>query len=134
MLRFIASSARELKTDSNMTPLRAFDTLQRVHKKYKEKWISVWIVCADGYRAVTPGMPVGTAIGRIDAHGGAVGIVGVCVIARQFTFLKKPLLRGKKALEILDRSGNEAADLLLEVLEPTAIEKRLLREQEKSAN
>jgi hypothetical protein len=129
LLKFIASSARPLKKDAAPTALAAFDTLQRTYKKYKDHWWILWIVCMDGYADITPAMPIQKAVEQIQAHGGAAGIVGLTVITRTFTFLKKPLKAGAKIHDLLDRSGNAAADRLLRLLEPVAAEAKFLREQ-----
>ena len=117
LLRFMTSAARPLKRDAKLTPLGAFDTLQKIHKKYEKSWWSIWIVCANGYSGVTPATPLNDAIHQIEQNGGAVGIVGLAVIARKFTFLKKPLKVGAKVAQILDASGNKAADRFLEITE-----------------
>ena len=129
MLRFIASAARPLKNDPALTPLGAFDILQRIHRKYEGYWISIWLVCMDGFGDIVPTTPLQNAIELIEKHGGFAGIVGCAIVARQFTFLKKPLKKGKKVEEILDANGDIAADILLKRLEPAAFEKRKLREQ-----
>lgn len=129
MVRFMAASAKPLTKDANLTPLGAFDTLQRIYRKYDDKWIAVWIVCMDGFCDVTPRTPLQKAIELIEAHKGFAGIVGVAIIARQFQFLKKPLKSGKKIHELLDWSGNIAADKLLAKLEPIAAESKKLREE-----
>jgi hypothetical protein len=125
LLRFIASSARPLKKDAALTPLGAFDILQRVHRKYQTLWWSIWIVCMDGYSDITPSMPIQHAIKTIEAHGGAAGIVGLTVIARTFTFLKKPLKAGNEVRGLLDWSGNKAADRFLEITERMAALKHI---------
>jgi hypothetical protein len=123
LLRFMTSAARPLKRDPKLTALGAFDTLQKIHRKYERHWWSLWIVCNDGYCDVTPSMSVGEAIRRIEQHKGAAGIVGLAVIARKFTFLKKPLrvddpkYKGPKVSELLDASGNASAERFLEITE-----------------
>jgi len=129
-LRFIASSARPLKRDPDMTAMSALDTLHRVYRKYQKYWFGViWIVCMDGYADITPNTPIEEAIRRIEAHKGAAGIVGMALIARTFTFLKKPLRKGKEAQKRLEESGNAAADRFLKLMEPIAAEAKFLREQ-----
>ena len=122
LLRFMTSAARPLKRDAKLTPLGAFDMLQKIHRKYQKQWWAIWIVCADGWADVTPKTPLNSAIHQIEQHGGAVGIVGLAVIARKFTFLKKPLrmedpAKPGKVSELLDVSGNAAADRFLEITE-----------------
>jgi hypothetical protein len=116
-LGFIASASRPLKHDAKLTALGAFDTLQRIYRKYEDKWWAIWIVCADGWPEVTPKTPLNSAIHQIEQHRGAVGIVGLAVVARTFTFLKKPLKPGREVSELLDASGNAAADRFLEITE-----------------
>jgi hypothetical protein len=128
MLRFIAGSTRPLTKDPKTTPLGQFDTLQKIWKKYSNKWVSLWICCMDGFCDITPKTPLQQAIELIEAHGGAAGIVGVAIVSRQFVFLKKPLKAGKGVDKILDWSGNVAADRVLAILEPMADEKRRLKE------
>jgi hypothetical protein len=121
LVRYMASASRPLKRDPGLTPLGAFDTLQKIHRKYARQWWSIWIVCADGWANVTPNTRLNDAIHQIEEHGGAVGIVGLAVIARTFTFLKKPLKRDEEVIgdltvrQILDKSGNAAADRLLAI-------------------
>jgi hypothetical protein len=128
MLRFMAANARRLKKDITLTPLGAFDTLQRIHKRWEDRWIFIRIVCWDGFIEIAPETPVQQALTLMEEHGGAAGILGLTIIARVFTFLKKPLKAGSGANERLDRAGNIAADMFLKIIEPIAFEKRKLRE------
>jgi hypothetical protein len=131
MVRFMAASAKPLTKDANLTPLGAFDTLQRIHRKYADKWLAgcPWIVCMDGFCDITPKTPLQQAIELIEEHKGFAGIVGVAIITGQFQFLKKPLKSGKKIHELLDWSGNIAADKLLKKLEPIAAASKKMREE-----
>jgi hypothetical protein len=129
LLRFMASSARPLKKDPGMSALGAFDTLRKVRDTYQAQWLIVWIVCTDGYADITMNTPLQDAVDRIEAHGGAAGIVGLAVIAGSFRFLKKPLKVGTKIHKVLDQSGDAAADRFLKIMEPIAAEAKFLREQ-----
>ncbi len=98
----------------------AFDTLQKIYRKWPDRWVSIWIVCEDEYADVTPSTPVQIALKRIEDHGGAVGIVGLTILGRTFTFLKKPLRAGKDAVKLLDKCGDKAADRFLTIAEAFA--------------
>ncbi|SRR6266498_989013 len=115
--RFLAVSARELANDPKVTPLGAFDQLQRIHRKYSDRWLAIWLVCMDKYADITPNMPLNDVIHRIEAHGGPAGILGIAVINRQFSFLKKPLRSGSKVSKLLDECGNVAAERFLKIAE-----------------
>lgn len=84
----------------------------------------------DGYADITPSTNLNDAIHRIEQHGGVAGIVGLTVIARQFTLLKKPLRASKRAHELLEVSGQAAADRLLEITERMAELKNLSETQQ----
>lgn len=116
LLKFMASAARPLKRDVNVTPLGAVDIMQKIQRKYARHWWALWIVTAKGTQVLST-VALNDAIHRIEEGGGAVGIVGIAVIARTFTFLKKPLKVGKEVSKILDKSGDAAADRFLEITE-----------------
>jgi hypothetical protein len=123
--RFLAASARELKRDPKLSPMGAFDTLQRINRKYEDRWLVIWIVCSDGFADVTPSTPLQAAIDRIEQHGGAAGIIGVTILGRSVAFLKKQLRPGKDVMQLLDACGNAAADRFLEIAGSLATLKNL---------
>jgi hypothetical protein len=127
LLTFMASSSRELTIDANISPLAAFDILQKTKKRFATQWWMIWIVCMDGFADITPTLPLQEAVDKIEKHGGAAGLVGLAVVAGTFRFLKKPLQKGKKVQALLEKSGNAAADRFLELTEKMLADGTLLR-------
>lgn len=134
LLMFMASASRPLKNEPNLSALGAFDMLRKVHAAYAKQWWIVWIVCVDGYADITTNTPLQDAVDRIEAHGGAAGIVGLAVIAGTFRFLKKPLKVGPEIHKVLEASGNAAADRFLKLVEPMVAEAKFLNEKPKETD
>ena len=108
-LAMVAASRRPLLHDANLTPevlLGAFKGLRD-----SRHWFYVVIVGAD--RSTIPFTTDSEVLRRVEKAGGPIGFLGVTMLGTNVQVYYKPLKRGIKAVEDLDRVSRDAmADVL----------------------
>jgi hypothetical protein len=106
----IAASRRPLLHDVNRTP----EALVRDFKDLSESrhWFFVCIVGAD--RSKIPYTTEAEVLRKMEKAGGAIGYLGVTMLGTNVQAYYKPLKRGVKAIDDLDRVSRDVmADVLL---------------------
>ena len=107
----LAASSRPLKHDVNMTPdqtLAYFRELQESHP-----WLYLFIVGAD--RSTIPhSLSNEGVLRRLKEEKGVIGFLGLIMLGTRLQVYAKPLKRGIKVIEDLDRVGRDiTADAIL---------------------
>jgi len=105
----IAASRRPLLHDANVTPealLAAFKELIA-----SRHWFYACIVCAN--RSKIQYTSNGDVLDNVKKAGGAIGFLGVTMLGTNVQTFYKPLKRGVKVIEDLDRASREATAAVL---------------------
>jgi predicted permease len=103
----LAASSRPLKNDVNMTPEQTLKIFRELETKHP--WLYLFIVGADRNKIANTesDSSVLRALKHIEKAGGVIGFLGLIMLGTRLQVYSKPLKRGTKVLEDLDRVGRD---------------------------
>jgi len=109
-LATLAASSRPLKNDVNMTPEQTLTYFRELEKAHR--WLYLFIVGAD--RSIIPHSLPDDAVRRRLKDKNVIGFLGLIMFGTRLQVYAKPLKRGIKVIDDLDRVGRDiTADALL---------------------
>lgn len=114
----IAASRRPLLRDTELTAEQTLDALRELASI--RRWLYLGIVGADR-RTIRHNLPDDLALKRLKLVGGAIGFIGITIFGHSLQAYYKPLKRGVKVIEDLDRVSRELIAVVLDKVGQTEI-------------